>query len=186
MTAKKLLYFILTIFLLVYSSAFAHEKKWPERRLRQAWPEAQSFTSKQISLTSGQISELKAEGIQTDSKEKSPIFYIAQLKDPTTQKLTNLGAILFIDETGDNGLMEISGAMGTDAQLKKINIWESSENSLVSKDEFLKQFVGRSAKDTFVVEKDYKPIAGAPKASEAVAKAAQKALKISNKLFEKK
>lgn len=186
MNFKKLLFSGLGLILLICATTFAHEKKWPERRLRQAWPEAQSFTSKQISLTTLQISELKADGIQTDSNNRSPSFYIAQKKDSITKKLVNIGAILFIDESGDNGVMEISIALGNDGKIKKINIWESSENSSTSKDEFLKQFIGKSAQDSFVVEKDYKPIPEALKASDAVAKAAYKALKISNKIFEKK
>ena len=185
MARNKILISTFVSLLLFCSTIFAHEKKWPERRLRQAWPEAQSFTSKQISLTSAQIFELNADGIKTDSNERSPNFYLAQAKDAKTKKLTNLGAILFIDEPGDNGVMEISVAMGNNGQIKKIDIWESSENPLISKDDFLKQFVGKSASDTILIEKDFKPVQGAPKASEAVAMAARKALKISRKLFEK-
>lgn len=76
--------------------------------------------------------------------------------------------------------------MRNNGQIKKVDIWESSENPLISKDDFLKQFVGKSANDTILIEKDYKPILGATKASEAVAKAVHKALKISTKIFEKK
>ncbi len=186
MTGMKLFYSSIGIFLIFCSTTFAHEKKWPERRLRQVWPEAQVFTSKQLSLTPSQINELKADGIQTSSTDRNATFYFAQAKDSTTSKLVNLGAILFIDESGDNGSMEITIAMGNDGKTKKINIWESSENPLISKEEFLKQFEGKSANDQLVVEKNYKPIPGAPKASEAIAKATLKALKITNKFFEKK
>ncbi len=185
MKLERLLGKIFFVLLLLSSAAFAHEKKWPERRLRQVWPEAKSFISKQISLTSAQISQLKADGITTDSNERSPTFYLAQTKDSASQKPVTLGAILFIDETGDNGGMEVSVAMSNEGKIKNINLWETSENPLVSKDDFLNQFVGKTAKDAIVAGKDYKVVPQAPKASEAVARAAQKALKISSKIFEK-
>lgn len=169
------------------NTVFPHEKTWPEKRLRQAWPEAQSFTSKQFTLTSGQISELKSEGIQIGSEDRNPTFYFAQKKEtPSDTKAKTLGIILFIDASGENGSIEISVAMGTDGQVKKADIWEHSENSLVAKENFLKQFVGKNSKDTFIISKDYTPIAGAEKSSEAVARAVKKALKISNAIFAKK
>lgn len=170
--------------LFLLGTAVAHEKKWPEKRLKQAWTEAQSFTSKQVSLGSGQISELKNNGIQIGAEDRSPTFYFAQDKNAQSgEKAKTLGIILFIDEAGANGVMEISIAMGTDGRIKKIDIWEHSENSLIAKEDFLKQFVGKSSKDSF---DDYRAVPGAEKASEAVAKSAKKALKISNIVFEKK
>lgn len=186
MTAKKILFYGMTFLLVICSTAQGHEKKWPERRLRQAWPLAQSFTSKQVSLTPPQISELKTEGIQIGSQDRSPIFYFAQAKDSSSDKPQTLGVILFVDESGANGPMEISVGMGTDGQVKKIDIWEHSENSLVTKEDFLKQFIGKSSSEPFVINKDYKPISEALKASEAVANATKKALKISAIVFKKK
>ncbi len=182
----RLLIASVTVLLLSCTSVFAHEKKWPERRLREVWPEAKSFISKQISLTASQISELTVDGFKTNSNERSPTFYLAQEMDSASSKLVTRGAILFIDETGDNGGMEISVAMGNDGKIKKIKLWESSESPLVNSDDFLNQFVGKSAKDSIVAGKEYKAVSVAPKASQAVASAAQKALKISNKIFEKK
>ncbi|MBC7539325.1 MAG: hypothetical protein H7281_10925 [Bacteriovorax sp.] len=126
-------------------SAQGHEKKWPEKRLKQVWPTAQSFTSKQISLTSSQISQLETEGIKIGSKDRSPTFYFAQEKVSSSDKTKTISIILFIDETGANGVMEISVAMGADGKTKKVDIWEHSENSLIAKDDFLKQFIDKTA-----------------------------------------
>lgn len=176
----------LAIFFLVSISG-AHEKTWPEKRLRRAWPEAQNFTSKQVSLTGAQVASLKNEGIQVGAEDRSPIFYFVQEKPvPPSEKPKTIGVILFIDEFGANGRMEISVAMGVDGQVKKIDIWEHKENLLIAQEIFLKQFIGKSAKDVFVKNKDYTVIAEAEKASEAVAKSAKKALRISNIVFEKK
>lgn len=175
------------MFIFVINIAEAHEKVWPEKRLKQIWPEAQNYTSKQITLTPGQILKLKNEGIKIGGEDRSPTFYFAQKKEsPSDEKAKTLGVILFIDEYGENGLIEISIAMGTDGRIKKIDIWEHSENSLIAKEDFLKQFNGKNVKDSIIVNKDYRPIPGADKASEAIARAVNKALKISNTIFEKK
>ncbi len=179
---KSMMVLSLTLIL----SASAHEKKWPEKRLRQVWPEATSFTSKQISLSPSQISELGSEGIKIGSEDRSPTFYFAQEKTSTSDKPKTVGIILFVDSFGANGKMEITVGMGSDAKTKKIDIWEHSENSLVAKEEFLKQFIGKTSKDSFVENKDYQPVKEANKASLAVANAVLKALKITNIIFEKK
>ena len=181
--------FLNLIFLLVASITFSHEKIWPEKRLRQLWPNAQSFVAKQVVLTPHQIAELKNDGVQIGNEDRSPTFYFIKEKENKNeleQKTKTLGVILFIDEYGDNGLIEISVAMGTDGRIKKTDIWEHSENSLIAKEDFLKQFNDKNAKDLFVINKDFIPIRDANKASEAVARGLRKALKISNIIFEKK
>lgn len=173
--------FLLAV-LLASSNASSHEKTWPEKRLKKLWSEAQSFTSKQISLTSVQIAELKNDNIQIGSEDRSPVFYFAKASDQNK----TIGVILFIDATGENGKIELSVGMGTDGQVKKIDLWEHSENQLVAKDAFLKQFSGKTSKDSFTADKDYKLVSGSEKASEAVAHAIRKALKITNIVFDKK
>ena len=184
MKINKFIAGVVVLFLVCIAGA--HEKTWPEKRLKQTWPEAQNFTSKQMTLTSKQISELKAEDIQIGAEDRSPTFYFAKEELQADKKTKTLGVVLFIDEYGTNGLMEISVAMGADGRVQKIDIWEHSENALIAKKDFLKQFLGKKSKDSFMANKDYQPIVGAEKASEAVAIAIKKALKISNIIFEKK
>ena len=180
MKLQKIIILLTILLLSLVNLASAHEKKWPEKRLRQTWADAGKFTSKQISLSSTQIAQLASEGVKINSEEKSPTFYFVHEKNKT------IGTIFFVDEYGDNGSMEISVAMGVDGLVKKVDIWEHSENALVAKEDFLKQFLGKTAKDSFVVNKDYKIIQNAPMASEAVARAVVKALKITNIIFAKK
>lgn len=184
MIYKIFLVLIATIILILTSYLEAHEKKWPEKRLRQSWPSAQSFTSKQMSLTPSQISFLNTRGLRISSADQSPTFFFAQ-NSSTTGKTKTLGIIIFIDEYGANGLIEISVAMGEDGQTKNVDIWEHSENPLISKEDFLKQFVGKSSKDSFTINKDYTPVVDAIKASEAVARAVKKALEITNIVYGK-
>jgi hypothetical protein len=185
MYVNKSFFVAVTLLLTFISSVSGHEKKWPEKRLRQVWPSAQSFISKQISLTPSQISELKTEGIKIGSEDRIPTFYFAQVKEPPSDKAKSVGIIIFIDEYGDNGLMEISVAMGSDGKTKKIDVWEHSENVLIAKDDFLNQFIGKSSKDSFIATKDYRPVPNAINASEAMARAVLKALKITDIIFRK-
>lgn len=184
MKKSNLSIFLTALFILFTSVSHAHEKKWPERRLRQTWPEAQSFTSKQVSLSSSQVADLAKEGVKIDSRQRSPIFYFAQAKGGTPDK--PLGVILFIDALGSTGVIEVSVAMGANGQVAKVDLWEHSENPSLAKPEFLNQFVGKSSSDSFTINSDYKPVAGAMKASEAVANATRDALKISSTIFKKK
>lgn len=172
---------VLLLPLLISVFAQAHEKQWPEKRLRQAWPNAQTFSSKQVTLDAGKISQLEGAGVKIRSEDRSPIFYFA--KD---QAAKPLGVIVFIDEFGANGKMEVSVAINGDGRIQKIDLWDQSENPAVAKDDFLKQFVGKTAKDSFAPNKDFKPAPDAIKASQAVASAANKALKITNLVFERK
>jgi len=186
MTINKIFFLAAALILTFTYSASGHEKKWPGKRLEQSWPSVQNFTSKQISLTPTQISQLNSVGIKIGSEDRSPTFYFAQAKDTSSDRPKTIGIILFIDEYGANGKMEISVAMGADAKIKKVDIWEHTENPSVAKDDFLKQFIGKTSKDSFIESKNYQPIADAMKASEAVARATEKALKITNIVFEKK
>ena len=186
MKHKKIFLLMMTFLLDFTFHADAHEKIWPEKRLRQVWPDAQSFTSRQITLSSTQISKLQADGIKLGSSDRSPSFYFAQSKSSPTVKPKTIGIIIFIDESGDNGRMEITVAIGSDGQVKKVDLWEQSENASVNKDDFLMQFVGKTKSNSFILDKDYKPVKSAPNASAAVAHAVEKALKITNAEFEKK
>lgn len=180
--------FFLTVALVftIANPVEGHEKKWPGKRLERAWPTVQNFSSKQISLTPAQISQLNTDDVKIGSEDRSPTFYFAQEKDSSSDKPKTIGIILFVDEYGANGKIEISVAMGPDGKTKKVDIWEHTESSLIAKDAFLKQFAGKTSKDTFIINKDYQPIVDATKASEAVARAVEKALKVTNIIFEKK
>lgn len=172
--------------LLVSFVAPAHEKQWPEKRLRQVWPQAQTFAARQVTLEPGQLSQLGRSGIKLGAEDRSPTFYIAKGKTSSSSQSKSLGVIIFIDEYGANGKMEISVAIDVDGRTKKIDIWSHAENVAVNKDEFLGQFIGKTSKESFIQNKDYKPVPDALKASGAVASAVEKALKITNLVFEKK
>lgn len=171
--------------LLLAQSAVAHERTWPAKRLKRTWREASKFTPKQVTLSASQIKHLEEDGVKVGVEDRSPTFYFAKKKGEKKGKLETLGVILFIDEYGKNGLMEVSVGMSSDGTVKKLDIWEHSENKRVADKEFLDQFVGKSHSDSFKPGKGYKPIKGAEEASAGVARAVLKALAITDAIFGK-
>lgn len=79
--------------------------------------------------------------------------------------------------------MDISVATGADGRVKGVDLWEQSENPEVSKDTFLKQFIGKSKSDSFSDPGGFTIVAVAPKASRAVASAVRKALELTDVTF---
>lgn len=177
---------LISIFGLVSGVARAHEKQWPEKRLRQVWTTAKSFTSRQMTLNTNRIAQLQAQGVRIGAEDRSPIFYFAQGDKLGSDSPKNLGVIFFVDVFGENGKMEVSIAVDTEGRLKKVALWDQAENPGVSRPEFLDQFIGKTAKDPILQSKDFKPIPDAVKASQAVAGGVEKALRIIALVFERK
>jgi len=163
----------------------AHERTWPGKRLKNLWPEGDKFTSKQVTLSAAQVEHLEKDGIKLGVEDKTPTFYFAQVKDKASGKLKTTGIILFVDEYGANGRMEISVGITPADEIAKIAIWQHSENKKVVQADFLGKFVGKKYGDSFEAGKGYQPVPGAEEASEAVARGARKALAIADAVFGK-
>ncbi len=163
----------------------AHERTWPGKRLKNLWPEADKFTSKQATLSVRQVEHLEKDGIKLGVEDKTPTFYFPQVKDKASGKLKTVGIVLFVDEYGANGRMEISVGITPADEVARIDIWQHSENKKVAQADFLGKFVGKKHSDSFEAGKGYQPVPGAEKASEAVARAARKALAIADAVFGK-
>lgn len=175
----------LGILVLLAPYAMAHERVWPGKRLASLWPEAAKFTLKQVNLSAAQIAHLEADGITVGTEDKTPVFYFASGTGKGKSSQT-LGVVLFIDEYGDNGKMEISVGLTSQGAVRKLDIWEHSEAKSVSGAKFLEQFIGKTHSDTLEAGINYKPAEGALKASSAVARAVKKALSITDAVFGQK
>ncbi|MDI6809057.1 MAG: hypothetical protein QME66_08775 [Candidatus Eisenbacteria bacterium] len=184
MRASKTFLFLATA-LFFAQGLEAHERTWPGKRLKNLWPEANKFTSKQVTLSAPQVEHLEKDGIKLGVEDKSPTFYFAQVKDKASGKLTTTGIILFVDEYGANGRMEISVGITPTNEVAKIDIWQHSENKKVAQADFLGKLVGKKHGDSFEVGKGYQPVPGAEEASEAVARGVRKALAVADAVFGK-
>lgn len=187
---KKCLIFglIVSFVLSAGNILLAHERTWPAKRLKRIYPEATKFTSKQVTLTTAQIVRIqKHKGIKIGVEDKSPTFYFAKQKSKVKKgKLELIGVIIFIDEYGANGKMEISVGMTPEGKIDRIDPWQHKEDKRITKKNFLEQFKEKDVDFDFHPGETVKLVKGAEKASLSVMRAAQKSLLIMDEVFRKK
>jgi len=171
------------IALLHPQGVIAHESAWPAKRLNSVWPEAVKFTSRQVALSATHVAELTGDSIRLSLADKTPTFYFPQAREQDTGRLANAGVIIFIDEYGANGLMEISVGVTPAGEVAKVNLWQHSEDERVAQAAFLGQFIGEKGRDSLEERRVVQPVKGAETASRAVVRAVRKALAIINAVY---
>lgn len=165
--------------LMAGSSAFAHQKGWPGKRLRQVFPEAAKFTSRQATLSSDQITRIEqAIGDRLEPENRIPTFYPAFGKAGG-----KIGFVLFADQVGENAGIEMGVAVDPAGKVLHVVILSSREDKRIGNDEFLDQFHGKAAKDLLKVGADITPVPGAEKISQVVATGVRKVLLIKQEAF---
>lgn len=168
----------LLVFVLIVANSFAHEKTWPGRQLKQTFPEATRFTSQQVTLSSSQVERIqRAINTRLTTEERSPTFY------PAYQADERIGMVIFVDETGENGIIEIGIALNSSGQIAGVKILAHREKSTIKKVEFLGQFIGKSAQDAQSLEDRVVPLNDALQASKAIIRGVKKALLIKREAF---
>jgi len=173
--------FIMILGLLAAVQLQAHERGWPAKRLNRIFSGAK-FTSKQFSLSQKQLSWIEKHlGEKPGTEDRAPLFYTA--RDKKTKK--KLGRVLFVDQKGVNGTIELSVGISTDRTVTKIDLYKHSEPKGVTKSKFLKQFVGKKATHRFKIGKDIKVSKGVAQSAQAVATGVRKALLIDYLVFGK-
>lgn len=191
MKKKLILALIIPIILSAGNTLFAHERTWPAKRLKNIYPEATKFTSKQVTLTARQIARIQEhKGIKIGVEDKSPTFYFAhrkiKIKKKEKKKTELMGVIIFIDEIGAKGKMEITVGMTPKGKIDRMDLWKHKEDKRITGKKFLKQFKGKGVHFDFHPGHTVKLVKEAEKASLAVMRAAQKALLIMDEVYRKK
>ena len=160
-------------------TASAHQKGWPGKRLREAFPEANKFTSQQVTLSADQISRIEqAIGEKLEPESRVPTFFPGLNKAGEKR-----GFVLFADQTGENGKIEMGVAVDTQGIIRNVVIYTSREDRRIRQPEFLDQFKGKSMKDTLKLGTDLTPVPGAEKASQAIVTGVRKVLLIKQEAF---
>ncbi|MFZ5862500.1 MAG: hypothetical protein ACOYXR_06670 [Nitrospirota bacterium] len=161
------------------SAAQAHQKGWPGKRLSQTFPDAAKFTSRQVTLSADQLGRIEqAIGERVEPENRTPTFYPAF--NTAGEKI---GFVLFTDQAGENGPIEIGVAVGSEGAVRRVAVLSSREDKRIVKDDFLDQFRGKTVKDPLTVGTDVTPVAGAETASRALAIGVRKALLIAREAF---
>ncbi len=160
----------------------AHETEWPGQKLEAIFPEANKFVQRNAVLTLDKIASIEKElGAKLRTEDQKPIFYI-----PISEKKKPMGLVFFADAQGPLGVIE--GAVGLDMKGKvvKVAVYEHKESDAITRDEFLKQFIGMGVDNTFKVGEDVEAADGHEAASNAVALIPKKTLVMSYALFLKR
>lgn len=165
--------------LFLVSVADAHQKGWPGKRLSQVFPEAAKFTSRQVTLSPDQLARIEqALGERVESESRTPTVY------PAFDKAGNkIGFVMFADQAGENGSIEVGVAVDAEGKVRHVTVLESREDRRLAKQDFLDQFQGKTVKDVLKLGADLTPVAGAEKASQAVATGVRKVLLITQEAF---
>jgi len=149
-----------------FSTANAHQRSWPGKRLADTFPEAKDFVQKQANLNSSQVQWIEknlGESIRTE--DKSPIFYSSAA-----------GWVVFLDATGGNGKIEMGIAITPNGEVANVVLLESSESKDIDSKQFLSQFNGKKANDKFKVGGDVKAPKGLEDTAQSIATSVRRGL----------
>ncbi|HLG21622.1 MAG TPA: FMN-binding protein, partial [Candidatus Manganitrophaceae bacterium] len=130
-------------------------------------------------LSAEQIGRIEqALGERVEAESRAPTFYPAFAKAGE-----KIGFVLFADQAGENGPIEMGVAVDPQGKVRHVTIFSSREDKKIGQPAFLDQFNGKSAKDPLKIGADITPVAGAEKASQAVANGVRKVLLIKQEVF---
>lgn len=175
---KKIVGWAVAFLLLSAVNSIAHQKTWPARQLKETYPQATRFSSQQVTLNNTQIERVeRALNSRLTPDDRRPTFY------PAYQGDQKFGMVIFVDETGENGTIDIGVALDSKGQIAAVKILAHREKSIITKEDFLKRFIGKSARDVLKLEDEIAPLKYAPLASKAVIRAVKKALLLKQEVF---
>ncbi len=158
--------------------AFGHQKIWPGRQLKETLPQATRFTSQQVALNAAQIEKIeRALNARLSSEDRRPTFYPAYEGDK------KIGMVIFVDETGHNGIIDIGVALDSTGQIASVKILNHREKNVITQENFLRQFIGKNSGDILKIEEEVIPHQDAVQASKAVTRAVKKALLLKQEVF---
>ncbi len=166
----------LVVWLLGFMAAqvFAHEGAFPEKTLRQIFPDAENFAARKVTLTSKQVSELMAVEKVVDPEDREFTFYVAIGKD-NSGRHRSLGAVLILHGFGPQGIIDMAVGYKADLTVRGIVITENKNDQRIGSPEFLKQIENKGPNNSLVVGRDIR-FHGDPQAAEALIKAVKKGM----------
>jgi Na+-translocating ferredoxin:NAD+ oxidoreductase RnfG subunit len=169
---------VMAILLMFADNSFAHQKVWPGRQLKETFPQATRFTSQQASISNAQAERIERTlNARLSSEDRRPTFYPAYEGDK------KIGMVIFVDETGQNGIMDIGVALNNAGEIVSVKILKHRENNAITKESFLRQFIGKTTGDILKIEDEIIPQQNAVQASKAVIRAVKKSLLLMQEVF---
>ncbi|NJD57174.1 MAG: hypothetical protein FIA94_12330 [Nitrospirae bacterium] len=178
---------IFTSVLFIGSLSYAHDLVWPGDKLKVLFPKAESFEQKNLYISDVQKADLEnALGSRLPEEDLKPSIYFAIVKASQDARPRKEAVIMFIDALGESGKIEMGIVVSGKGELIKIHLFENKEPKSLAQPDFLKQFEGKKASESFKVGTDITAPGAMVKSAQAVASGARRGLLIINELFRKK
>ena len=149
--------FLLPMALFMTAPAFGHGDALTRETLKKFFPEADNFVSRKKSFTSQQllqVTQAAEDAVQAVDKELT--VFVALGKDPQTNKMQSLGAVLMVDAKGLKGSIDMAVGYKLDGSVKKVLIIENGDAKELESEAFLAQLEGKSPSDSWDLEHDFK------------------------------
>jgi hypothetical protein len=163
---------VVTVVLGGATVARGHEKGFPTRTLKAAFPKAESFVEKSKTLSPDEVSIVeRASGDRVAAADRNLKYYIAVVAQEGRRR--SLGTVVLVDTRGPKGAIDLAVAVGLDGTLHRVLVTDNADDPAVGAEPFLRQFAGRPATSGLRVGEDIKA-AGNPQAAEAVARAVRR------------
>ena len=160
--------------------AEAEKLPMPTKELKKLFPEADAFSAIEGTLLQEQIDLITAKiGGQLTEEDRVPTFYFA------TANSKKYAVAQFVSTGEEKDRISLAIALDTRAQIINVRILKSKDKAFQS-EAFLKQFVGKTSKDTFQAGVDFTPIPGKETLCQNLATEVKKALWTMIAVFGKK
>ena len=179
--------FLVLLLLFPVCSAPAHDLVWPGEKLKTLYPEAETFEQKNLYISDQQRAALekKLKG-SLPEEDLKPSVYFAIVRSGPDARPRKAAVLLFVDAHGENGKIEMGVAVSGKGELISVHVFENKEPAKLSSPDFLKQFEGKKASDTFQIGSDIQAPAGTERSAQAIASGARRGLLLIEELFRKK
>jgi hypothetical protein len=153
----------------------------PDKPLKVLFPGAEAFAAVEGSLDEAQVTFVQDKtGERLADDDKVPTFYFAIAQGK------RYGVAQFVRVEGTKQPMSVAVALDIKGQITAVKVLKSEEDKRFSAEAFLKQFVGKTIKDSLKVGTDVTPVSGEEALSRTVAAEVRKALWIVQAVFGKR
>ena len=170
---KKVFLLWMTVFLMV--PVLGHSPVSRET-LKRLFPEADNFVNRKKSLTPEQVLKVeKATGDKVQEVDKNLTGFVAVVKEPQTNKMKSIGAVLLVGAEGSTGTIDMAVAYNLDGSVKKVFITENKDDKELESEGFLSQLDGRSPSDSWDLERDFQ-LVGEPASAQALIRAVRRGM----------
>ncbi len=163
--------------------AKVEELPLPKEQLTKLYPNQESFAYLgDRTLYPEQVARIeKVLGEPLKDEDKVPTFYFPVQK--TEGKEKRIGIAMFMVTEGKKGPLSLGIALDNKGKILQVVILKYEDKKKLAQESFLKQFEGKSAKDSVQLGVDIQPVAGEEETSKAIALSVKKSLLTVQEVF---